>query len=111
MPARNLFIGAPFYSRGFSGTDGLGRPAGGNSPDQSWEPGVVDYKQLPLQGAEEMWDDEAKASYSYDSAKRVLNSYDNPRAVREKCEYVKRMGLGGLIIWESMSSRDEVNIV
>jgi chitinase len=64
----------------------------------------VDYKQLPMAGAEEQWDDHAKASYSYDSQRRVLNSYDNPRAVREKCEYVKRRGLGGLIIWESISS-------
>jgi chitinase len=68
---------------------------------------VVDYKALPLSGAEEMWDDVAKASYSYDKAREVFNSYDNPRAVREKCEYVKRRGLGGVIIWESMFPRGE----
>ena len=105
MPARNLFIGVPFYSRGFAGSNGLGTPATGNSPDKSWEDGVVDYKKLPLSGADEMWDHDAKASYSYDAQRKVFNSYDNPRAVREKCEYIKRMGLGGLIIWESISRR------
>jgi chitinase len=64
---------------------------------------VVDYKQLPLPGAVELWDDKAKASYSYDATRKVMNSYDNPRAVKAKCDYIKRMGLGGLIIWESMS--------
>jgi len=93
----------PFYSRGFANTQGLGFPAAGNSPDKSWEDGVVDYKSLPLRGAIEYWDETAKASYSYDPVRKVFNSYDNPRAVREKCEYVKRRGLGGVIIWESMS--------
>ena len=63
---------------------------------------MVDYKSLPLAGAVEMWDEQAQASYSYDASRKVLNSYDNPRAVAAKCEYIKRKGLGGLIIWESI---------
>ena len=105
VPASRIYIGVPFYSRGFAGTNGLGSPATGPSPDKSWEEGVVDYKSLPLTGAVEMWDERAQASYSYDGRRKVMNSYDNPQAVKAKCEYIKQKGLGGLIIWESMSLR------
>lgn len=64
----------------------------------------MDYKSLPLPGAVEMYDEAAQASYSYDASRRVFNSYDNPRAVKAKCDYIKQKGLGGLIIWESMFS-------
>ena len=102
VPAEKIFIGAPFYSRGFAGSGGLGTPGSGVSPDKSWEDGVVDYKSLPLPGAVEMYDEAAQASYSYDASRRVFNSYDNPRAVKAKCDYIKQKGLGGLIIWESI---------
>jgi len=49
-----------------------------------------------------MYDEVAQASYSYDANRRVFNSYDNPRAVKAKCDYIKQKGLGGLIIWESI---------
>ena len=49
-----------------------------------------------------MWDDVAQAGYSYDATRKIMNTYDVPRAVKAKCEYIIRKGLGGLIIWESM---------
>ena len=48
-----------------------------------------------------MWDDVGQAGYSYDAARKVLNTYDVPRAVVAKCNYVKQKELGGVIIWES----------
>jgi len=101
VPPQKIYIGIPMYSRGFANSTGLGTQASGASPDKSWEDGVVDYKKLPLPGAVEMYDEAAQASYSYDAARKVFNSYDNPRAARAKCEYIKQKGLGGVIIWES----------
>src|SRR5947207_15508135 len=102
VPPSKIYIGAPLYSRGFSGSNGLGTPATGPSPDTSWESGVVDYKALPRPGAVEKWDNQAQAGYSYDENRKVMNTYDVPQAVNAKCDYVKKMGLGGVIIWESM---------
>ena len=101
VPASKIFMGVALYSRGFSGTTGIGSTSTGPSPDTSWEPGIVDYKALPKSGAVEMWDDVAKAGYSFDAQKRVLNSYDVTAAVKAKCEYVIEHGLGGLICFES----------
>jgi chitinase len=100
VPSKKIFIGVAAYSRGFANTDGIGKPANGGSPDKSWENGIVDYKALPVAGAKEMWDDLARASYSYDPTRRVLNSYDTPRSVKEKCRFVFDNDLGGLIMWE-----------
>ena len=50
-----------------------------------------------------MWDDQAKAGYSYDATKRIMNTYDTTEAVRAKCDYIKEKGLGGLIMWESIT--------
>lgn len=102
VPASKIYMGIPLHSRGFTGTNGLGSPATGSSPDTSFEPGVVDYKALPIAGATEMWDDQAKAGYSYDATRKVMNTYDVPQAVKAKCDYINQMGLGGTIIWESL---------
>jgi chitinase len=96
-----LFIGGAFYSRGFSNTNGLGQSANGGSPDKSWEAGICDYKDLPRPGAIEMWDNESKASYSYDAVRKVFNSYDTSLSLKYKCQYINQRNLGGIIIWET----------
>jgi chitinase len=98
---KKIFIGVAFYSRGFGNTDGLGKPYTSGSTDKTWDAGSVDYKRLPLPGAKEMWDPVANAAYSYDPKKRVLNSYDEPRSVKLKCDYVHAKGLGGILVWEN----------
>jgi chitinase len=97
---KKIFIGVAFYSRGFGNTDGLGKPYTSGSTDKTWDNGSVDYKFLPLPGSAEMWDPVANAAYSYDPKKRVLNSYDDPRSVKLKCDYVHARGLGGILVWE-----------
>jgi len=105
VPSTKIFIGAAYYSRGFANTDGIGKNASGGSPDQSWEKGVVDYKDLPKAGAVEMFDNEAKAAYSYDASKRVVNSYDNKESIIEKCKIVYEKNLGGIIVWENSGDK------
>ena len=101
VPSTKIYIGAAFYSRGFSNTDGPGKSANGGSPDMSWEKGILDYKDLPQIGASEFIDKESKACYSYDPVKKILNSYDNKESIIEKCKIVYEKNLGGIIIWEN----------
>lgn len=103
VPSTKVFIGAAFYSRGFANTDGPGKPASGGSPDKTWEAGVVDYEKLPLPGSTEYNDPESKAAYSYDPVRRIVNTYDNPASVLEKCKIVYEKNLGGILIWENSS--------
>ena len=106
VPTEKLFIGAAFYSRGFSGTSGLGKPYTGGSTDMSWDKGSVDYKKLPLPGSTEIWDPVAEAAYSYDPVKKVMNSYDDVRSVAKKCEFIHANKLGGMLVWESSADHD-----
>jgi Chitinase len=39
-------------------------------------------------------------SYSYDSNKRELVSYDTPHIAKLKAQYVSDKGLGGSMFWE-----------
>lgn len=40
------------------------------------------------------------SSYSYDAAKKELVSYDTPRIVTMKAQYVASKGLAGSMFWE-----------
>lgn len=72
----------------------------------SWESGVYDFKSLPLTGAEEKYDEEAGASYSYDAVKRQLITYDTIGMAKKKAEWIKEEDLGGAMWWESSADRD-----
>jgi chitinase len=109
VSSQKLLIGVAFYSRGFGNTDGLGKTASGGSPDMSWEAGVCDYKSLPRAGANEFWDEEALAGYSYDSTKKIFNSYDTVQSTIEKCKFVYDKDLLGIICWEASGDFDISN--
>ncbi|TVY35375.1 Endochitinase [Lachnellula subtilissima] len=70
-----------------------------------WEPGVWDFKALPLGGAEVFWDREAGATYSYDAGKKQLVTYDTVEMAREKTRWLKNEGLGGAMWWESSGDK------
>ncbi|KAJ1562599.1 hypothetical protein HK096_007144, partial [Nowakowskiella sp. JEL0078] len=72
VPPHKIVVGVAFYSRGFANTNGLGHPSHGLVSDKSWEDGVCDFKHLPRSGATEYWDDQAKASYSYDPSQLLF---------------------------------------
>ncbi|KAL8387774.1 hypothetical protein RB595_009682 [Gaeumannomyces hyphopodioides] len=99
-----ITLGLPLYGRAFTQTEGLGRAYSGVGPG-SIENGVWLYRDLPRPGAAELWDDAAKASYSYDAASRALVTYDTVRSASEKAAYVADRGLGGAVYWEASGDR------
>ncbi|KAL9631882.1 MAG: hypothetical protein Q9164_005653, partial [Protoblastenia rupestris] len=83
IPPSKIVIGMPLYGRAFTNTAGPGKSFQGVG-EGSWEQGVWDAKVLPKPGAKEQWDEEAKASFSYDAGKKVMISYDSRRAAEWK---------------------------
>ncbi|CAE6354217.1 unnamed protein product [Rhizoctonia solani] len=99
-----IVMGLPLYGRAFESTNGIRQPFNGIGPG-TWEAGVYDYKALPLAGAAVFEDSSRGASYSYDSSKKELVSYDTPNIIRQKAAYIKSKGLGGGMFWELSSDK------
>jgi chitinase len=105
VAANKIVMGMPLYGRTFQATDGPGHPYSGVG-EGTWENGVHDYKKLPLEGAEERFDDDAAASYCYNPATRTMVTYDTVDMARRKAEFVKDKGLGGAMWWESSADKE-----
>ena len=59
------------------------------------------WQALPRPGSKVHYDKEAVASWCYEPGTRTMVSYDSPQVAAEKVEYIKRLGLGGAMWWES----------
>ncbi|KAK6349894.1 hypothetical protein TWF696_006154 [Orbilia brochopaga] len=105
---RKLITGMPLYGRGFATTDGLGQPFSG-APSGDWEHGVYDYKNLPMNPEDKIFEDEELlASGSYNPDTRVLVSYDTPRMAQLKAQFIMDHGLGGAFWWEVSGDKQDV---
>ncbi|KAF9223205.1 glycoside hydrolase family 18 and carbohydrate-binding module family 5 protein [Gyrodon lividus] len=97
--SRKIAMGIPIYGRAFEHTNGIGQPYKGVGPGTIGA-GVYSYKYLPLSGAQVFEDLQDVASYSYDSVKKELVSYDVPDIVKIKAEYVKSNSMAGCMFWD-----------
>lgn len=105
VPAEKIILGMPIYGRAFVGTDGPGKTFTGVG-DGSWEDGIWDYKELPLNGTEVQYGEEIGATWTYNSASKTFVSYDTPDMIREKVTYAKGLGLGGSMFWEASADKE-----
>ncbi|CAO3596729.1 unnamed protein product [Absidia cylindrospora] len=112
VPRNKLVMGLPVYGRSFSHTDGPFAEFD-DVPDGTWEKGSYDYNVLPRPGADEFYDADLGASWSYDPQLREYVTYDNHQVVQQKAQYVKDQGLGGCMFWELSSDtrNDQRNLL
>ncbi|CAF2139888.1 unnamed protein product [Rotaria magnacalcarata] len=107
-PRDRLIIGIPGYGRAFiaSGGDPLkayGEPGGVSSISSPYlgESGLLAFyeicKKELSEGFKRYWHKEHEISISFKDGTWI--GYDDPESVRNKCEYVKREGFGGAMIW------------
>lgn len=105
IPSSKIILGMPLYGRLFENTDGLGDPFSGVGAG-TWQPGVYDYKALPLVGSTEFMDTQPIASWSYDPSQKFMVSYDTPTIAAKKAQYIRSRNLGGGMWWETSSDKN-----
>ncbi|KAF0694499.1 Aste57867_14634 [Aphanomyces stellatus] len=102
-PSNKIVFGIPAYGRSFEGTDGLysnfTKPTKGSWVTGSDGAGIWDYKALPQAGAIEIFDEKLGATYSYDANAKIFTSYEGPKSLAQKLDYVKKYNLGGTMFW------------
>lgn len=116
VPANKIVMGVAAYGRGWKNVSG-GQPewpfsgTGNGAAKGTWEDGVLDYKDIVanylggttgngINGFSYFYDSEAEAPYLWNYSTGTLITYDNPRSIKAKADFVKNHGLAGLFSWE-----------
>ena len=108
VPARKLVLGVAFYGRGFAGvkpqSNGLNQPYERYEADHSYTD--LAKTLIGKQGFIRYWDDRAQAPYLWNGSSRTFITYDDPRSIEIKAQYVRKNQLGGMMFWELSQDRD-----
>ncbi|GAB6134803.1 glycosyl hydrolase family 18 protein [Thermococcus prieurii] len=112
-----LVIGLPFYGRSFanvpSTNNGLYQPFKG-TPDGTWGPasetyGVMDYwdiaDKIASGSCHLYWDNVTMEPYAYCPSSKVFITFDNPKSIGIKVDYMLKNRLGGVMVWEITADR------
>lgn len=122
VPANKVVLGVAMYGRGWEGvtpdkvtgdnpmTAVASGKLTGSTAQGVWEPGIQDYKGLKtymlgangtgINGYEARYDEQAQGAYIWNPGNGKLVTYDSPRSVNTKGQYVRSQGLAGLFAWE-----------
>lgn len=103
VPKEKIVIGAGLYSRKWTGVEeknnGLLQKADPNGGDGHLAyPELLD-KVINNPSFEIFWDDEAKVSWAYSKTEKVFETFDDARSVKEKCKFVLKNNLPGIMFW------------
>lgn len=92
VPYDRMMLGLAFYGRG------------NNKEFKDW----TDYRYItPGEGMTEKWDDVACVPYITNSDGELVISYENPRSIAIKCDYIKEKGFRGAMIWRTEYDTDD----
>ncbi|MEO8255528.1 MAG: glycoside hydrolase family 18 protein, partial [Flavobacterium sp.] len=110
VPANKLILGIPFYGRKWSKVS-----PENNGLYQSAETGseiVASWKiaeEIKSGKFQKLYDNSAKASYLWNAKDHIFISWETPKEIQLKVEFLKQKGLGGAMFWEySLDNKQEL---
>ena len=102
VPASKLVMGIAFYGRGGIVGDTVNRGYGQKllKPISAGGFSYIKDSLVNKRGYMAYWDEKAMAPYLFNPNKKHFVSYDDERSVTEKCLYVMKQQMGGVMFWE-----------
>ena len=110
VPANKLIMGVPFYGRRWEQVNpknnGLYQTAKtANSIVARWK--ILE--EMKSGKFQEFYDESAKASYLWNAQDRIFISWETPKEIEAKVNFIKKHQLGGAMFWEySLDNQQEL---
>lgn len=97
----------PFYGRGIDVISGFIDYR--NLVNNNGELGIIgrNGEVTMLEGYKELWDEDAQAPYWVDAEGKFILTYEIPRSIAIKCEWLKEKGMLGAMYWDYNGDDDE----
>lgn len=110
VPAEKIVVGVPFYGRWWKGTNPKNN---GRYQSATGKTGGFDYKiiadSLRMDNTwKERWDSNANAPYVWRKRDSLFLTYENPKSLKLKVNYVNKNELGGIMFWEFNGDNGEL---
>lgn len=110
IPATKLVVGVPFYGRWWKGANPTNQ---GLYQEASGATGGFTYKQIADSlnanvGFVEKWDESAQAPYISRVSDLLFLTYENPKSLKLKVDYVNQNQLGGIMFWQYNGDNGEL---
>lgn len=104
VPKNKIVIGGAFYARVWENVPNVNN---GLYQSGKFKAGI-DFKRYEKEfskenGFEYFWDDKTKAPYFYNKEKGLFATGDDKKSIAAKTNYVKNLGLQGIMFWELTS--------
>lgn len=100
VPLDKLVMGMPLYGKG-------------DRQKLTQELGAVDYKTLERKQTkyEVKWDEDAKVPYLVDSRGKMVYTFEDPKSLEFKCQFILNRGLRGGMYWSYDSDDEEAAMI
>lgn len=111
VPANKLVMGLAFYGRSSRVVDTLANGLGTKTDGKMRAGGFTFLKDSLVtnvsKGFKYYRDNDAAAPYLFNPATRQFISYEDEWSVKNKCDYVNKKGLAGVMFWEYSDDKKE----
>lgn len=115
VPPQKLLLGLPLYGRTWCGcnpqNNGEYQECSGSAKG-TWEEGVLDYQDivalyLPKGAFVRHFNQAARVPFLFAASSGQFISYDDVESFRDKVNFLKERGLGGVMYWEITADPEE----
>lgn len=109
VPPEKLVMGIAFYGRSWfmqsNDNRGINRPVDSTTRGGGFT--FIKDSLLNRPGFTRYWDENARAPYLFNEETLQMVSYDDEESVKEKCLYVKKNNMAGVMFWQYASDPKE----